>query len=251
MPSTARASRAPAPSARRRAGARTLHAVPPSPLAVGRRASPRPTGGWLALAGWTSSAPITALTASWVVPPPPTARRGAVLFLSAGLQSAEDAPVPHLLQAALQWGSDGERGGPWWGLSCWYQFGMAGAVPRVTTSDYERVAPGDRVTATLSLAVLRGIPAWTVAIRARGARSAEASLTVTGEAPLHWACLGLEGYGRAVEARDLPRGGGAAFTGIAVDAGGRTRVPAWTPEPMPGAQARAEVRSPRAVRVCW
>jgi hypothetical protein len=185
-----------------------------------------PTGpGWVATASWTSPTPVESFTAEWEVPEPPSRADGVVLFISAGLQTANTTPTPDLLQATLQFGSNGEEGGPWWGVNCWHQHTAAGAAPRLVVSSLKRVEPGAKLSAVIRRAEVHGKPAWECTIAVAG--GAKASLTVVGKSPVAWAYVGLEAYAHEVGRTTYPASAQLAFSALALKGSGSPLSPKW------------------------
>jgi len=121
--------------------------TPLMPLNVSHPARPAPAfgTGWITYASWTNStgSPVSSFSTQWIVPPPPIAEDGQVIFLFNGIQNST-----MIYQPVLQWGVSAAGGGNYWAVACWYADGQGG---QVFHSDLVRVNTDDLLTGIMTL----------------------------------------------------------------------------------------------------
>ncbi|KAJ7458629.1 hypothetical protein FB451DRAFT_1406383 [Mycena latifolia] len=147
---------------------------------------PEEASGWISYASWLNSdpSPISSFTASWIVPPVPTAQHGQTIFL---FNSIEPATGDAILQPVLQYGPSAAGGGDFWAVATWYLFG-----DQTFFTQPVAVQVGQPLTGNISLAgTHRATYSYTVSF----AHIHSTALTIHGSAPLSWATETLEAYG--------------------------------------------------------
>ena len=78
-------------------------------------------------ASWANESqdPIIYFTTTWTVPPPPASDDGQLIAIWPGLQTFGNAPVQHILQPVLQWGTWEAGAGNYWSITNAYATDVA------------------------------------------------------------------------------------------------------------------------------
>jgi len=182
------------------------------------------SGGWVTWASWrnaTGSA-ISSFSTSWVVPAPPAAPAGQLVYLFNGLQNATGSEI---LQPVLQWGSSGAGGGPFWSIASWHVDSQGHAYCTPSTP----VNPGDLLTGMMTMT--GAFNDGTHNYRCEFVGVAGTALMALGTPELTDAEETLEAYGVTAQA-EYPGGPSTAMSQIDLQVGGNAAQPAWVSNTM-------------------
>ncbi len=193
--------------------------TPLMPLNVSHPARPAPAfgTGWITYASWTNStgSPVSSFSTQWIVPPPPIAEDGQVIFLFNGIQNST-----MIYQPVLQWGVSAAGGGNYWAVACWYADGQGG---QVFYSDLVRVNTDDLLTGIMTLTGQSGSN-FSYDCSFQGIAT---SLPIQNIPELTWCVETLEAYG-ITGATDYPETFRTPMKAIDIQTKATTPAVTWT-----------------------
>jgi hypothetical protein len=114
---------------------------------------PPDQANWITYASFINNTgnPITKLTTTWTVPPPPAIQASQLLYFFNGIEPADGQVI---VQPVLQWGDSGQdedgqnRTGLFWTVASWI---VGGPDASATHTPHIRVNPGDVVVGLITL----------------------------------------------------------------------------------------------------
>jgi hypothetical protein len=166
--------------------------------------------GWLEYVSVTTNTSYGEISASWAVPPGPTAEDGQTLFFFPGFEDRND--VISIVQPVLQFGPSAAGGGAFWAIASWNCCPSGIAVH----SSLLDVSSGDTVVGTISPNCKPGkdyCPTWNVVSedKTKGKKTTLAK-TPAEKQIWNWAFGAVsEDYG-VVQCGDFPADSGLTFT---------------------------------------
>jgi hypothetical protein len=168
--------------------------------------------GFVELALFQASNPVTTISWTYVVPPSPTSADGQYLIFWGGLQNLTDLSV---LQPLLEWTSGS---GIWQAYCAW-------VVNNITqsTSAPVNVSPGDVLQASITFT---GMVGTSYGYTASFGAPFFTSLSIVSLLPLDLVAFALEVNG-VVNCSDYPANPSTAFTNISIQTGSTFPIPAW------------------------
>ncbi|MEH2568502.1 hypothetical protein [Bradyrhizobium sp. AZCC 2289] len=172
--------------------------------------------GWISFAQWFNSTgkPITLFRSTWVVPPPPSADDGQLIYLFNGIQNST-----MIYQPVLQWGSNGAFGGSYWVVASWYADGQGG---QSFHSAEVRVQPGDTLVGVMTLT---GQASGKFNYNREFQGIANTGLPISNQEELKDAVITLEAY-NLIKCSDYPNADFTAFKSNTIQTTGAAPV-AW------------------------
>jgi hypothetical protein len=189
---------------------------------------PDATDGWIEDSNFMDTTAATKMTSSFTVPTAPSNQATQLVYFFPGMQP-QDGTV--ILQPVLAWGANPAGGGAYYSIASW------SCGPSCVHGNLAEVAPGDRISGTISGASCNasGACSWTITTKDTTS-GATSTLKTTGDTESYpWLFGGvLESYGVAA-CDQFPSAGALKFSGVKFyDQSGALITPAWKDETIDG-----------------
>jgi hypothetical protein len=198
--------------------------------------------GWAVYEMYQTTQGVSSYNGTWVTPGSPKAPQSQTLFTFTGLQNAflargEPEDSISIIQPVLQWGLSAAGGGQYWSIASWY----VGNQGTVVYSTLKQISNGAQIVGTM---LMNANNTWTITA---AAGATQTTINVSPGAAELYVFVTLEVYS-VTKCGDYPTGS-IPYTNLAVDVGGSSTSPSWSPTVTPGCNEKVNTTNPSTVTI--